>query len=117
MNFYEISRSLDTPSLIAAIGWMDLSLSGKVGLRATVYYLSTSVLAVILCIILVTTIKPGGGLDKAGSGSLTSSSGEKQSITTADTLMDLVRNMFPPNNAIQATVKQYQAKLMTRRGT
>jgi len=99
------------PSLIAAIGSMDLSLSGKVGLRAIVYYMATTVLAVILGIILVSSIRPGGNLDEAGSGNLTSSSGEKRNITTPDTLMDLVRNMFPPN-VIQATVQQYKTELI-----
>ena len=36
---------------------MDLSLSGKVGGRAVAYYLTTTVFAVILGIILVSTIK------------------------------------------------------------
>ena len=49
----------------ASIGLMDLSLSGKVGLRSIVCYVSTTVLAVILGIILVTSIQPGaGGLDE-----------------------------------------------------
>ena len=44
---------------------MNLKLSGKVGVRAVVYYMSTTVLAVILGIILVTAIHPGvGGQDK-----------------------------------------------------
>ena len=38
---------------------MNLRLSGKVGVRAVVYYLSTTVLAVILGIILVVAIRPG----------------------------------------------------------
>ena len=38
-------------------GSMDLSLSGKVGLRAIVYYMATTVLAVILGIILVSSIR------------------------------------------------------------
>ena len=47
------------PSLIAAIGQLDMSLSGKVGGRAVAYYMSTTVLAVILGIILVVSIQPG----------------------------------------------------------
>ena len=76
------------PSLIASIGSMDLSLSGKVGLRAVVYYMATTILAVILGIILVTSIKPGaGGFNEED---LQEQAG-KRNITTADTLMDLLR--------------------------
>jgi Na+/H+-dicarboxylate symporter len=42
------------PSLIVAVGSLDLSLSGKIGGRAIAYYMITTVLAVILGIILVT---------------------------------------------------------------
>ena len=49
------------PSLIVAVGSLDLSLSGKIGGRAVAYYMITTVLAVILGIILVT--RYGGLLD------------------------------------------------------
>ena len=49
------------PSLIASVGSLDLSLSGKVGGRAVAYYMTTTIMAVILGIILVTTIRPGVG--------------------------------------------------------
>ena len=55
------------PSLVTAVGSMNLSLSGKVGLRAVIYYFSTTVLAVILGIILVVTIQPGAGSTAAES--------------------------------------------------
>ena len=42
------------PSLIVAVGSLDLSLSGKIGGRAIAYYMITTVMAVILGIILVT---------------------------------------------------------------
>ena len=88
---------------------MNLSLSGKVGVRAVVYYLSTTVLAVILGIILVVTIKPGigGNLDAAAEDDHT----KKNNVTTADTLMDLLRNCFPPN-IMQATMQQYRTTLV-----
>ena len=38
---------------------MNLSQTGKIGLRTMVYYLSTTVLAVILGIVLAVTIRPG----------------------------------------------------------
>ena len=67
---------------------MDLSLSGKVGLRAVAYYMATTVLAVILGIILVVTIRPG--VEGVDGGDLEEGA-VKRNITTADTLMDLLR--------------------------
>ena len=70
----------------------------------------TTVLAVFLGIALVTTIQPGSGKgeyldDEDGD----SSAG--RNVTTADTLMDLVRNMFPPN-IVQAALQQYRTTLV-----
>ena len=49
---------------------------------------------------MVAIIQPGVGVE---GGQQTTS--EKKNITTADTLMDLVRNLIPPN-IIQATLQQ-----------
>ncbi|EAT34674.1 AAEL013111-PA [Aedes aegypti] len=93
-------------SLIAAVGSLDLSLSGKIGGRAVLYYVITTVMAVILGIVLVVTIQPGKGAEET-SGAV---KGEVRNVTTADTLLDLVRNMFPPN-LVQACLQQYQTVL------
>jgi len=96
------------PSLIAAIGQLDMSLSGKVGGRAVAYYMATTVLAVILGIILVTSIRPGATAkisDNVGEGA------ESRNVTAVDTLLDLARNMFPPN-LVQATIQQYRTVLI-----
>ena len=50
---------LIVPSLITAVGSLDMSLSGRVGGRAITYYLTTTMVAVVLGIILVITIHPG----------------------------------------------------------
>lgn len=90
--FLRILKSLILPlivtSLISAVGSLDISLSKRIGVRAIGYYLITTVMAVILGIILVTSIKPGGD------GSEAPPSSSKQStryVTTPDTLLDLVR--------------------------
>ena len=94
------------PSLIATIGSMNIGMSGKVGLRAFAYYLSTTALAVILGIALVVSIRPGDvGADDKGT------LGEKKNVLTPDTLMDLVRNFFP-RNIIQATIQQYRTEII-----
>ena len=46
------------PSLIVAIGQLDITVFSTVGRRAVAYYMSTTVLAVLLGIILVVSIQP-----------------------------------------------------------
>jgi len=92
-------------SMISAIGSLDLSLSGRIGFRAIVYYMSTTVSAVILGIILVLTIHPGEGSETG-----IVRTGEVRHVTTPDMLMDLVRNLFPPN-LVQAATAQYKTVL------
>lgn len=98
-------------SLIDAIGSLDLRSSGKIGARAISYYMITTVMAVILGIILVVTIRPG--VDRNANVTLQSSqlnSSKLRSTTTTDTMLDLIRNMLPPN-IIQACLEQYQTVL------
>uniref|UniRef100_A0AAQ6A8C5 Amino acid transporter n=1 Tax=Amphiprion ocellaris TaxID=80972 RepID=A0AAQ6A8C5_AMPOC len=88
-------------SMITGVAALDSEVSGKIGLRAVIYYFSTTVIAVILGIILVMTIKPGvsqtaDNIDRTGT---------TPNVTTVDTLLDLVRNMFP-ENLVQACFQQ-----------
>merc|ERR1712038_1039744 len=85
-----------------------MSISGKVGGRAVAYYMSTTVLAVILGIILVSTIHPGRP-GEGGDEDITKA-GESRNVTAVDTLLDLARNLCPPN-LIQATIRQYRTVL------
>uniref|UniRef100_A0A672N963 Amino acid transporter n=1 Tax=Sinocyclocheilus grahami TaxID=75366 RepID=A0A672N963_SINGR len=92
-------------SMITGVAALDSEVSGRIGLRAVVYYLSTTIIAVILGIVLVTTIKPGvsqsaDNIERAGS---------TPNVTTVDTLLDLVRNMFP-ENLVQACFQQYKTQ-------
>ena len=89
-------------SLITGLSQMESHASGKIGLRAVIYYLTTTILAVGLGIGLVTTIEPG----KFGSSKIDKSKLPEVSVapsTTSDTFLDLIRNMFPPN-IVQACV-------------
>ncbi|KAK5648498.1 hypothetical protein RI129_003390 [Pyrocoelia pectoralis] len=104
--FLRVLKSLIIPlltsSIVSAIGSLDLSLSKKIAARSIIYYTVTTFCAVVLGIVLVTTIRPGVGVEKA----VQNNSKVDQKITlTADTLMDLGRNMFPPN-IIEATIGQ-----------
>ncbi|XP_054912477.1 excitatory amino acid transporter 3 isoform X1 [Poeciliopsis prolifica] len=92
-------------SMITGVAALDSEVSGKIGLRAVIYYFSTTIIAVILGIILVMTIKPGvsqeaENIDRAGT---------TPNVTTVDTLLDLLRNMFP-ENLVQACFQQYKTK-------
>uniref|UniRef100_A0A673VR05 Amino acid transporter n=1 Tax=Salmo trutta TaxID=8032 RepID=A0A673VR05_SALTR len=91
-------------SMITGVAALDSEVSGKIGLRAVVYYFSTTIIAVILGIVLVMTIKPGVSqeaehIDRTGT---------TPNVTTVDTLLDLVRNMFP-ENLLQACFQQLLA--------
>uniref|UniRef100_A0A8C6P2H4 Amino acid transporter n=1 Tax=Nothobranchius furzeri TaxID=105023 RepID=A0A8C6P2H4_NOTFU len=88
-------------SMITGVAALDSEVSGKIGLRAVIYYFSTTIIAVILGIILVMTIKPGVSqeaehIDRTGT---------TPNVTTVDTLLDLLRNMFP-ENLVQACFQQ-----------
>ncbi|XP_072232822.1 excitatory amino acid transporter 3 isoform X2 [Leuresthes tenuis] len=92
-------------SMITGVAALDSEVSGKIGLRAVIYYFSTTIIAVILGIILVMTIKPGVSqepehIDRTGT---------TPNVTTVDTLLDLIRNMFP-ENLVQACFQQYKTK-------
>lgn len=120
--FLRMLKSLMLPlimsSLIAAIGTLNLKSSGRIGGRAITYYMITTVMAVILGIILVLTIRPGidrhPGAAKNSTEFFSSSShpvnSKLRNTTTVDTMLDLIRNMFPPN-IVQACLEQLQTVL------
>ncbi|KAL6431160.1 hypothetical protein ACFW04_007107 [Cataglyphis niger] len=105
--FLRMLKSLILPliisSLVSAIGSLDLSLSGRIGARAIGYYTATTICAVILGIILVVSIQPGVGSSAA------ETTKSAKNVSTIDTLMDLVRNMFPPN-LVQACIAQHRTE-------
>ena len=96
-------------SIISAIGGLDLNLSGKIGIRSIYYYASTTVSAVILGIILVLIIRPGEFHSKGGLATYDAKT--PRNVTTVDTLLDLIRNVFPPN-LVQACIAQYRTILV-----
>lgn len=107
-------------SLIAAIGTLNLKASGRIGARAITYYMITTFMAVILGIVLVLAIRPGidrhatatmnSTSDRGSAMPMTTVNSKFRSITTVDTMLDLIRNMFPPN-IIQACLEQTQTVL------
>lgn len=72
-------------SLISGLTSLDTRASGRMGARAVVYYLTTTLAAVILGIILVISISPGTRGDKPVT------EGEFKEVEPADTFLDLLR--------------------------
>ncbi|XP_060077404.1 excitatory amino acid transporter 1-like [Ylistrum balloti] len=78
-------------SLVSGLASLDTRSSGRIGLRAVVYYLTTTLAAVVLGIILTVAIQPG---TKGGD---VEPSGESKIVEPADTFLDLLRQAFPSN--------------------
>ncbi|KAF6097050.1 solute carrier family 1 member 6 [Phyllostomus discolor] len=95
-------------SLVTGMASLDNKATGRMGMRAAVYYMVTTVIAVFIGILMVTIIHPGKG-SKEG----LHREGRIETIPTADAFMDLVRNMFPPN-LVEACFKQFKTHYSTR---
>ncbi|XP_030639919.1 excitatory amino acid transporter 4 isoform X3 [Chanos chanos] len=90
-------------SLVTGISALDSKASGKMGVRAVVYYMVTTFIAVFTGIVMVIIIRPGRG----SRDSPMTSSGNIEPVQAADAFLDLIRNMFPPN-LVEACFKQYK---------
>ncbi|KAG7453798.1 hypothetical protein JOB18_042304 [Solea senegalensis] len=89
-------------SLVTGIASLDSRASGKMGVRALVYYMLTTLIAVFIGIFIVMLIQPGkGGRDSPVT------SGSVETVQALDAFLDLIRNMFPPN-LVEACFKQYK---------
>ncbi|KAF1379885.1 hypothetical protein PFLUV_G00180740 [Perca fluviatilis] len=94
-------------SLITGLAGLDARSSGRMGSRAMVYYMSTTVIAAILGVILVLGIHPGNPKLRGGSSS---SVPKNQEVSSLDAFLDLLRNLFP-ENLVQACIQQVQTVL------
>uniref|UniRef100_A0AAY4D653 Amino acid transporter n=1 Tax=Denticeps clupeoides TaxID=299321 RepID=A0AAY4D653_9TELE len=93
-------------SLITGLAGLDARSSGRMGTRAMVYYLSTTVIAAVLGVILVLGIHPGNPKLKAQ----VSTASKNQEVSSLDAFLDLIRNLFP-ENLVQACFQQVQTVL------
>ncbi|XP_038147524.1 excitatory amino acid transporter 5-like [Cyprinodon tularosa] len=91
-------------SLMSGLAALDAKCSSRLGLITVSYYLWTTFVAVIVGIMMVSIIHPGGAAQKEDS-----EDSSKHIMSSADALLDLIRNMFP-SNLVQATFQQYQTK-------
>nr|CAH8864696.1 unnamed protein product [Trichobilharzia regenti] len=96
-------------SLVSGLAGLDPKSSGKIGSYALIYYVVTTMLAVILGIGLVLCIHPGDTSikEEIGEGTIAERRPE-----TLDSLLDLLRNLFP-ENIVQATLQQQQSVYVT----
>uniref|UniRef100_A0A3B3RCZ1 Amino acid transporter n=1 Tax=Paramormyrops kingsleyae TaxID=1676925 RepID=A0A3B3RCZ1_9TELE len=88
-------------SIITGVAALDSRVLGRIGARALVFYFSTTIIAVVLGIVLVTTIKPGASYR----ADIPDGTGSVPQVRTVDVLLDLFRNMFP-DNLVQASFQQ-----------
>ncbi|XP_054915441.1 excitatory amino acid transporter 5-like isoform X5 [Poeciliopsis prolifica] len=97
---------LITSSLMSGLSSMESKACCRMGVLTVTYYLWTTFIAVVVGIILVLIIKPGTGTEmesnRLGGGPV---------MTSADALLDLIRNMVP-SNLIEATFQQYKTDLI-----
>lgn len=68
-----------------------------------VYYMSTTIIAAILGVILVLGIHPGN--PKLRGKSSVGSAAKNQEVSSLDAFLDLIRNLFP-ENLVQACFQQ-----------
>ncbi|GAA6090983.1 solute carrier family 1 member 7a isoform X2 [Tachysurus ichikawai] len=91
-------------SLMSGLAALDAKCSSRLGIMTISYYLWTTFIAVVVGIVLVIIIHPGGAAQKEDS-----EDGGKPIMSSADALLDLIRNMFPAN-LVQATFQQYRSR-------
>jgi Na+/H+-dicarboxylate symporter len=94
-------------SLMAGLGSLDTRLAGSLGWRTVAYYMTTTVLAVVLGLTLVLIVRPGerGRVQQPCDNATLSVSGHH--LDTLDSVLDLLRNLFPENLFV-ATFQQAQ---------
>ncbi|XP_029111784.1 excitatory amino acid transporter 2a isoform X2 [Scleropages formosus] len=88
-------------SLITGLAGLDAKSSGRLGTRAMVYYMSTTIIAAVLGVILVLLIHPGNPKLRARLGE----GNKNEEVSSLDAFFDLIRNLFP-ENLVQACFQQ-----------
>ncbi|KYN40607.1 Neutral amino acid transporter A, partial [Trachymyrmex septentrionalis] len=96
---------LVTSSIVSAT--CNLTKSGPIGLMALCYYLTTTTIGIILCVVLVQTIRPGELMRDEQTISTPTST---KTFMTVDTILDMFRNLIP-ENLVHACMYQYQTIL------
>ncbi|XP_063234854.1 excitatory amino acid transporter 1-like isoform X2 [Bacillus rossius redtenbacheri] len=102
--FLQLLQALILPlivsSVASAVGALDLGTSWRVA-----YYMVTTVTAVTIGVCVSVTIHPGERSVARVSGSVA------RTTTITDTILDLIRNIFPPN-LVRGCMSRYQTILI-----
>ncbi|XP_051240539.1 excitatory amino acid transporter 3-like [Dicentrarchus labrax] len=99
-----VTIPLIVTSVITGVSGLSVKTSRRIGLRAVIYFVSTTFLSVCTGLILVLLIKPGIAY------AVKKDDDEyEEAFSTVDALLDLVRNMVP-DNLILACFKQYHSE-------
>lgn len=85
---------------------LDAKSSGRLGTRAMIYYMTTTIIAAVLGVILVLIIHPGNPKLKEGLGEGL----KNDEVSSLDAFFDLIRNLFP-ENLVQACFQQVSDKI------
>ncbi|XP_044170960.1 excitatory amino acid transporter 1-like [Acropora millepora] len=110
MNMLQvIILPLIVASLITAVSQLDSRSTGRIGRRALIIYLTTTLSAVILGMILVSSIRPGKNEEAKGSAA------KPNPYRNLDSFLDLIRSCFP-SNLVEATFRQKKTQYRTDPG-
>ncbi|XP_033945509.1 excitatory amino acid transporter 3-like isoform X1 [Pseudochaenichthys georgianus] len=98
-----VAVPLIVTSVISGVSGLSVHVSGHIALRAAVYFVGTTIIAVSIGLLLVLTVQPGAA------HTVEKEETEQETFSTIDALLDLVRNLLP-KSIIQACFEQYKTK-------
>ncbi|XP_064487649.1 excitatory amino acid transporter 3-like [Ornithodoros turicata] len=98
---------LVTASIVAAIGVVDIRLAGRMGKIAVMYFTASTIVAEIVGIVLVASIRPG----ETSTGDSGDQPAERPRVfLIADAILDIIRNLVPPN-IVEACLYTWATKI------
>ncbi|XP_033737378.1 excitatory amino acid transporter 1-like [Pecten maximus] len=101
-----VSVPLVVSSIISSIATLSMKTSGSIGLRALVYYLVTTVIAVITGTVGIVIIS-------SGKETIVDTSEISKGTSQLDALLDMIRNAFP-DNLVEATLSKKQTVMSSK---
>jgi Na+/H+-dicarboxylate symporter len=102
--------------LVGTTSLGDIRKLGRIGAKTMAYYISTTVIAIAIGLLLANTFKPGSGLSPEARTKLIQSTGEKleaqiETSLKKPTIMDILLNIIPAN-PVQAFVESNMLQII-----